>query len=218
MLEWAKMQIPGTEYLAETALVTATTMGTCCWSFALSSNLSSSTPSSNNLKTTWMHPWSKHWHLTDYVLMHKHDLKDVIHTKMMPNAECHNDHHLMCCKLRLNFKPKLRKGCTPKKKFNLNKLQSAEMKADFQVGLQSKFKNSDCPEDTSPQILWDQLKSAILQTSDKVLWFTTKKNQEIQELLAKKRSSYQTQLGLPSCPVRSAAFRLICSILQCKLR
>ena len=35
MLERAKMQIPGMEYLA---LVTAMATGTCCWSFALSSN------------------------------------------------------------------------------------------------------------------------------------------------------------------------------------
>ena len=100
------------------------------------------------------------------------------------------------------------------------------MKADFQAGLQSKFENSVCPEDTSLEILWDQLKSAILQTSEGVLGFTTKKNkdwfdennQEIQELLAKKRSSHQDQLAQPSCPVRMAAVRLICGILQRKLR
>ena len=140
-----------------------------------------------------MHPRSKHWHLIDYILLHKPDLKDVIHTKVMPSAECHTNHPLVHCKLRLHFKPKPRKGGSPKKKFNLNKLQSAEVKTDFQAGLPSKFENSDCPEDTSPETLWDQLKSAILQTSEEILGFTTKKNknwfdennQEIQELLTK---------------------------------
>ena len=73
---------------------------------------------------------------------------------------------------------------------------------------------------------WDQLKSAILQTSEDVLGFTTEKNkdwfdvnnQEIQELLAKKRSSHQAHLAQPSCPVRRTAFHLICSIRQCMLR
>ena len=41
ILEWAK--IHGKEFLTDTALVTATTTGACCWSFAQSSNLSSPT-------------------------------------------------------------------------------------------------------------------------------------------------------------------------------
>ena len=94
------------------------------------------------------------------------------------------------------------------------------MKADFQTGLQSKLENCNCSEDI-PETLWDQLKSAIPQTSEQVLGFTTKKNkdwfdennQEIQELLAKKWSSQQAHLAQPSCAVRRVAFRLICSIV-----
>ena len=86
--------------------------------------------------------------------------------------------------------------------------------------------NIRCSLDTSPETLRDQLKSAILQTSEEVLGITTKKNkdwfnennQEIQKLPAKKRSSHKAHLTLLSCPVRKAAFHLICSILQCKLR
>ena len=55
------------------------------------------------------------------------------------------------------------------------------MKADFQAGLQSKFENSNYPEDTSPETLWDQLKSAILgfATKKNKDWFN-ENNQEIQ--------------------------------------
>ena len=78
----------------------------------------------DRLKTTWMHPWSKHRHFIDCVLVLKRGLKDVIHTKVMPSAECHTGHRLVRCKLRLHFKPKPRKGVPRhKKKFNLNKLQ-----------------------------------------------------------------------------------------------
>ena len=52
------------------------------------------------------------------------------------------------------------------------------MKADFQAGLKSKLENSDYPEDTSPETLWDQLKSAIRQKSEEVLGFTTKKDKD----------------------------------------
>ena len=75
-------QDAGKEHLADTALVTATTAGACRWSFALSSNL-------------FVHCL---WHL----------IKDVIHTKVMPSAECHTDHRIVHCKLRLHFKPKAR--------------------------------------------------------------------------------------------------------------
>ena len=40
----------------------------------------------DRLKTTWMHPRSKHWHLIDYVFVHKHDLKDICYTAMCPTG------------------------------------------------------------------------------------------------------------------------------------
>ena len=75
----------------------------------------------DRLKTTWMYPQAKHWPLIDYVLVHKRDLMDVIHTKVMPSAECNTNHRLVGSKLRLHFKPRSRKGGLPKKKFNLKK-------------------------------------------------------------------------------------------------
>ena len=131
----------------------------------------------DRLKTNWMYPRFKYWHRINYVLVHKRDLKYVIHTKVIPSAEFHTDHHLLRCKIRLHFKSKPRKGGILKKNFNLSKLQSAKGKADFQAGQQSKFKNI-CLKDTSPETLRDQLKSAIPLTSEEVLGFFTKKNKE----------------------------------------
>ena len=100
------------------------------------------------------------------------------------------------------------------------------MKANFQADLQAKLGNNRCSEDLSPETLWDKLKTTILQTSEEVLGFTTKRkkdwfdenNEEIQKLLTEKRSDHQAHLAHPSCPVRKAAFRHICSNLQLKLR
>jgi hypothetical protein len=44
-----------------------------------------------------------------------------------------------------------KKGGLPMRKFKLNKLRSAELKSDFQAGLQSKLEYN-----------WDQLNTAIL--------------------------------------------------------
>ena len=180
----------------------------------------------NSVKTTWMHPRSKNWHLIDYVLVRQRDIQDVCHTRVMPSAECYTDHRLVRCKLRLLFKPKPRKGGPPKKKFKVGCFQSAERTADFQAGLQLRLVDSSCQVDPPLETLWVHLKTAISQTAEEVLGYTTRKNkdwfdennQEIQELLTQKRSAHQAHLAQPSCPEKKAAFRLVCSKLQRKLR
>ena len=132
----------------------------------------------DRLKTTWMHPRSKHWHLLDYVLVRKRDLRHVLHTRVMPSAECHTDHRLVRCKLRLQFKPKQKKKGNPKKKLNVGSLCRQEVKAKFQANLQQILDESPCTNDPSPSILWESLKSAILKTSKEVLGHTKKKNKD----------------------------------------
>ena len=123
----------------------------------------------DSLKTTWMHPRSKHWHLIDYILVRQRDLKDVLHTRVMPSAECHTDHRLVRCKLNLHFKPKPKKGGASRRKFKVSSFKSAVVKADFQAGLQSKLEDASSTTEPSPETLWTQLKTAILQTSASAL-------------------------------------------------
>ena len=173
-----------------------------------------------------MHPRSKNWHLIDYVLVRQRDIQDVCHTRLMPSAECYTDHRLVRRKLRLLFKPKPRKGGPPKKKFKVGSFQSAERTADFQAGLQLRLVDSSCQVDPPLETLWVHLRTAISQTAEEVLGYTTRKNKdwfdennkEIQELLTQKRSAHQAHLAQPSCPEKKAAFRLVCSKLQRKLR
>lgn len=82
------------------------------------------------------------------------------------------------------------------------------------------------PIDPSVETLWEHLKTTILQVSEETLGFSTGKNkawfdennQEIQELLAKKRSAHQAHLAQPTRPLKKGAFRLVCGNLQRKLR
>mgnify|MGYP000515452830 CR=1 FL=1 len=144
----------------------------------------------------------------------------------MPSAECHTDHRLVRCKLRLQFKPKQRKKGNPMKKLNVSSLCREEVKAKFQANLQQILDESPCTNDPSPSILWENLKSAILKTSEEVLGHTKKKNKdwfdennkEIQDLLSKKRAAHQAHLAQPTYHVKKATFRQACSILQRKLR
>ncbi|XP_069768441.1 craniofacial development protein 2-like [Narcine bancroftii] len=93
----------------------------------------------DSLKTTWMHPRSKHWHLLDYILVRESDKQDVLHTRVMPSAECHTDHRLVRCKLNLHFKPKPRNNKAPRKRFNVGNLQSDEARGNFQANLKAKL-------------------------------------------------------------------------------
>ena len=162
----------------------------------------------DNLKTTWMPPWSKHWHLLDYVLVRQRDQNFVLHTRVMPSAECHTDHHLVCCKLKLCFKPKPKKRgphkeIPTKKELHLAMLHHSKVEADFQAGLHAKLEHSSNPPDPSPETMWEHLKSSILQTSEEIIGFTKKKNKDwfdenhavILELLAMKQFAHQAHLS-----------------------
>ncbi|XP_072171908.1 craniofacial development protein 2-like [Diadema setosum] len=178
----------------------------------------------DSLKTTWMHPRSKHWHLLDYILVRRRDQRDVFHTRVMPSAECHTDHRLVRCKLNLHFKPQLKCRGAHQKKFNVAYLQSAEVRCNFQTNLQTRLEDENQFKDISPEVFWARMKSAIQQSSKEVLGLSSRKNkdwfdesnQEIKKLLAKKRSAHQAHLTNPSCPVKKSAFRLACSHLQRK--
>ena len=62
----------------------------------------------NKHKTTWQHPWSKLWHLLDYILEQQRDRKEVLITKIMPSAECFTDHRLVRSKLLHKLQTRLK--------------------------------------------------------------------------------------------------------------
>ncbi|XP_051627116.1 uncharacterized protein LOC127462510 [Manacus candei] len=181
----------------------------------------------DSLKTTWMHPRSKHWYLINYVLVRRRDVRDVHHTRVMPSAECQTDHRLVRCKLNFNLKFKSKRGSIPRRRLQVNNLQSATVRDRFQANFQTRLENHPTDStDSSPETIWHHIKNSILQSSEESLGFSLKKNkdwfgennQEIQDLLRKKRTTHQAHLALPSCHARKTAFCLACSKLQQKLR
>ena len=97
---------------------------------------------------------------------------------------------------------------------------------DFQENIRSKLERSNCPSNSPPDLLWDHMKTAILQATNETLGFSIKKNKdwfdenngEIQKMLATKRPAHQAHLAQASCPQKEAAFRLAGSTLHRKLR
>ena len=87
----------------------------------------------DRFNATLRHPRSKHWHLLDYVLTRQHDTRDVLHTRVMTNADCYTDHRLVCCKVTFAFKsPRKRKG-PQMKKLQVHKICDQRVKNNLQV-------------------------------------------------------------------------------------
>ena len=83
-------------------------------------------------KTSWMHPRSKHWHLTDYVIVRRKDRQDVRVTKTMCGADCWKDYRLVVSKLNLRIQPvQLPQGKKMPKRLDVPKLKQDSKKQAF---------------------------------------------------------------------------------------
>ena len=120
-----------------------------------------------------MHPRSKHWHQLDFILVRQRDVHDVLHTRVMPSAECYTDHRLVRSKVKLRLKTKIKRKTAPRRKLCIDSLQSTAVKKEYQEQLQVNLDKLSKP--TDPVLFWEGLKTTILQTSADVLGFSKRK-------------------------------------------
>ena len=79
-----------------------------------------------------MHPRSKHWHLTHYVIVQRTDRKTVRVTKAMYGADYWSDHSLVVSKLDLRIEPSRRpQGKKALKRQDVSKLNQDNMRQVF---------------------------------------------------------------------------------------
>ena len=176
-------------------------------------------------KTTWQHPRSKHWHLLDYVLVRQRDIKDVLHTRVMPSADCYTDHRLVRASLRLIIKPAAKKKGPQVKKLQIDSLQG--LKQEFQNSLKERLYTPDeTPLANDPEAQWQELKTTLQETTVEVVGYSTKKNRdwfdendaEIQDLLQVKHTCYKRVLARPDDHAAKTAYKNACRTVQSKLR
>ncbi|XP_068713291.1 craniofacial development protein 2-like [Montipora foliosa] len=174
-------------------------------------------------KTTWKHPRSKHWHLLDYILVRQKDVNDVLHTRVMPSADCDTDHRLVRATIRLTIKPAVKRRSPQIKTLQVNRLH--QLKEEFQSELESKFAPTEDIE-TDREKMWQDLKDKLQKTTAEVAGFSSRESkdwfdendEEIQQLLQDKRSCHQRVLSNPGNQEAKSSYRQACSTLQKQLR
>ncbi len=155
----------------------------------------------NRLKGTWQHPRSKHWHMLDYVITRRKDIKNVYITRTAQASEyCWTDHRLVYSLIRLNIKSKRKDlNSTPRIKFNVEALNNPVIKECFQETLEQNIP-AELPENIEDH--WKILKSSIIDSCKSVIgtkkhksqdWFD-ENNEEIGRLLEEVRKSLRDYL------------------------
>ena len=177
-------------------------------------------------KATWMHPRSKHWHLIDYVITRRRDIKDIIVTRAMRGADCWSDHVMLRCRASFTIARRHRKQpSSVKKKLDVKKLNDPHVQETLNDCLARNLEQ--IPQiDGDPEASWASFRDTVYSTAQSVLghpaknhqdWFDAN-DQEILNLLAKKRAAHSAWLSDKSSTTKHEAFKKLRSEAQNKIR
>jgi hypothetical protein len=164
----------------------------------------------DQLKTTWMHPRSKHWHLLDYVLVRRSDSTDVTLTRAMRGAECWTDHRLLRSTIVLHIRPPARKK-RPVPRLNTRSCKRAEIQLALQTRLAEEFPEevTDPPaavvDTASLSADWEKISSCLMKAAKDTLGYCPAKHQDwfddsrddIMALLKAKNEAHAASLQNP---------------------
>ena len=110
----------------DTELATAMTTSAYFWILFFEHQLvTTNTPfqQKDRFKATRRHSRSKHWHLLGYALTDQHDMRDILHTRVMPHADC----------CTFTFKPPPKRKGPQIKKLQVHGLCDLRVKYNLQV-------------------------------------------------------------------------------------
>ena len=129
-------------------------------------------------------------------------MRDVLHTRVMPSADCYTDHRLVHCKVAFAFKSPPKRRSPQTKKLQVHKLRDPRVKNNLQAILEERL---HCVTVADPEKQWKQMKTILQETTAEVVGLSTRKHhdwfdeadKDIQELLEKKRSCHDHLLAKP---------------------
>lgn len=114
-----------------------------------------------------MHPRSKHWHLIDYAIVRRADLKDVLITRAMRGADCWTDHRMILTKVRMHVRPLTRHGGPKRKTLHCARLSSSDTRDNFRRSLAEKLTDIEqlITSESGMDEKWTSLSTILFDTA-----------------------------------------------------
>ena len=129
-------------------------------------------------KVTWMHLWSKHWHVLYYVITRCQDLSGILDTRALRGADCWTDHILLCCKSCFKIHKSIRKKPSRiKKKLDVQSLKSSNVQDDLQAKLAQRLPDT-IPVTGTVEDAWASSRDAIFSSAEAAVVFRKRKHQD----------------------------------------
>ena len=178
-------------------------------------------------KTTWMHPRSKNWHLIDYVITRRKDIKDVMITRAMRGADCWTDHILVRSKLSLKVSKHSKRQAAPvKRKLNVNRFSDPSVKETFSDKLAQKFQAAQLDSSPDCEKRWASFRDTVYSAAEESVGHLQRKHQdwfddnnaEIKSLLSEKKKAHEAWISDPNSIAKKQRFKSIQNLLQSKIR
>ena len=160
-------------------------------------------------KTSWMHPRSKHWHLIDYIIVRRSDIKDVYITRAMRGAECWTDHRLIMAKVHMQVRPPLRLRGPKRRQLDCTRLGNPDARNDFRRSLAEKLGGVEVSLSSSENTMdqnWNSISSALYEAAAETIGYKSKNHQDwfdensetIHDLLKDMHKAHRAALTNPS--------------------
>ena len=179
--------------------------------------------------TSWMHPWSKHWHLIDYVIVRRRDLNEVQITRAMRGPDCSTDHRLIRSTLRLTVRSPARRQ-KPWDKLNVHAAHNQNTREELRNAIDQSLSHIsttttlNCTSNLTME--WQALSSALLTASQSTLGNMERRHQDwfhdsatdIRSLIHDKNAAHDALLRNPTSRTLCERFSSICATVQRKLR
>ena len=149
-------------------------------------------------KTTWMHPRSNQWHLSDHAICRRRDIHDVRVTRAKRRIECLTDHRLIRSILSLHITPMRRKTAKScRSAFDTAKLKQLQRSRMFAKHLDDRL-TAHGPLSGPPPRQWEQFKTLVAESAKLIIgskkkvhqdWFA-ENDERIKELLDDKKKAF----------------------------
>ena len=178
-------------------------------------------------KTSWMHPRSKRWHLLDYIIVRRSQVREVYVTRAMRGADCWTDHRLIVSKIRLKIRPSSFRSTKKTPKINLTGLNSdTTLKKTYEEKVKELIHETGIINATNINEKWETFAKKLTMEATNVLGKSPRKHrdwydendQEIKELLKHKNQAHLDCLRNPTSPTLRQRFAKIRSQAQRQLR